>query len=218
MQGVSSFMPYYSVKQDSNDNLMTLTGVGHVNVIPDTAVIRLGVQTTGANLSTAQQENAMLSQAVLQSLQQLGISDIKTFQYNIDKVYDMENNQRIDKGYMVRNIFEIRTRNIDQVGTLIDNAVNNGANIVDFINFEASDMDYYYLQALNLAVMNAIQKSKSISDNLGIKNIPVPNHITENSTVPIPYRNFAMREGGFTTPIEPGNIQIEASVTVEFVY
>jgi uncharacterized protein YggE len=207
-----------SYKQESNDSFMTLTGTGHVSVVPDTAVIRLGVQTTSANLSTAQQENAMLSQAVLQSLQQLGITDIKTFQYNIDKIYDMENNQRVDKGYMVRNIFEIRTRNIDQVGTIIDNAVNNGANIVDFINFEVSDTNYYYLQALNLAVMNAIQKSRSISENLGIKTLPVPNHITENSTAPIPFQNFAMREGAFTTPIEPGNIRIEASVTVEFIY
>jgi uncharacterized protein YggE len=211
-------MPYSSIKRESEDNMMTLTGTGHVTVTPDVAVIRLGVQTTGANLSVAQQENAMLSQAVLQALQQLGISDIKTFQYSIDKIYDTENNQRIDKGYLVRNIFEIRTRAIDQVGKLIDNAVNQGANVVDFINFEASDTNYYYLQALNLAVINAIQKAKSIGNTLGINSVPVPNHITENSTAPVPYRNFAMREGAFTTPIEPGNIQIEATVTVDFIY
>lgn len=211
-------MPYSSTNRESDENYMTLTGTGRVTVNPDVAVIRLGVQTTNDNLSAAQQENAMLSQAVLQSLQQLGIGDIKTFQYNIEKVYAYENNQRIDKGYEVRNIFEIRTQNIAQVGNVIDTAVNNGANVVDFINFETSDSNYYYLQALNLAVMNAIQKAKSISNTLGISNIPIPNHITENSTSPIPYQNFAMREGAFTTPIEPGNIRIDASVTIEFTY
>ncbi|MFA9378312.1 MAG: SIMPL domain-containing protein [Lachnotalea sp.] len=207
-----------SIKHESDNNFMTLTGMGHVTVDPDIAVIRLGVQTTSDNLSTAQQENARLSQTLLQSLQQLGISNIKTFQYNIYKIYEFENNQRIDKGYSVRNILEIRMGNMNQVGMVIDTAVNNGANIVDFIDFEASDTNYYYLQALNFAVMNAIQKARSIGDNLGIATIPVPNHITENSTTPIPYRNLAMREGAFTTPIGPGNIQIEASVTIDFIY
>lgn len=211
-------MPYSSIKHESTDNRMTLTGTGHVTATPDIAVVRLGVQTTGDNLSVVQQDNAELSQVVLQSLQQLGVSNIKTFQYTIEKLYDFENNQRIDKGYSVRNIFEIQMSNMGQVGKVIDTAVNYGANVLDFINFEVSNPNQYYLQALNLAVMNAIQKARSIAENLGIMTMPMPTHITENSTAPMPYRNFAMPEGSFTTPIEPGTIQIEASVTIDFIF
>jgi len=200
-------------------NIMTLTGNGRVTAIPDIAILRLGVQTTGEDLTLAQSENARISQTVLQALNQMGITDIKTFQYSIDKLYDYENGNRIDQGYSVRNILEIRMSNMNQVGAVIDTAVSNGANVVDFIDFEVSDTTDYYLEALNFALMDAYQKAKSISINLGLMMEPIPVKIDENSTSPIPYsRTYAAREGAFTTPIEPGNKQIEASVTVEFIY
>lgn len=195
---------------------MTLIGQGQVSLVPNIAVVRLGVQTTGENLVEIQSENAQKTQAILQALQQAGITDIKTFQYSIDKIYQYENGTQIDKGYSVRNILEIRTNNIDQVGIAIDTAVNTGANVVELISFEVSNRDFYYQQALNLAVNNAVQKSKSISRNLGIKTDPIPISITENSTAAIPFQQF-QRELA-STPIVPGNIQIEAFVTVEFVY
>lgn len=108
---------------------------------------------------------------------------------------------------------------LNQAGFVIDTAVNNGANVVDLINFEVSNPYAYYQESLNLAVMNAYEKAKSISVNLGLSMDPIPLRITENSTAPIPFSQFSsMREGAFATPIEPGNKQINASVTVEFMY
>lgn len=200
-------------------NIMTLLGNGKVTSIPDVAVLRLGVQTESDNLTYTQAENARISQAVLEVLNDMGITDIKTFQYNIDKIYDFVEGQRIDRGYRVRNIFEIRTENMNQIGTIIDSAVNSGANVVDFINFEVSDATSYYLQALNLAVMDAYQKAKSIAQSMRLTLDPVPLNITENTQGPIPLsRSFTAGESAFTTPIEPGNLVIEASVTVEFTY
>jgi uncharacterized protein YggE len=196
-----------------------MTGNGKVTAIPDIAILRLGVQTTGENLTSVQTENARISQAVLQALEEMGVTEIQTYQYLIDKVYEFENGRRIDQGYSVRNIFEIRTANMNQVGALIDTAVYFGANVVDFINFEVSDANAYYLKALNMAVMNAYQKAKSISLNQGLMMDPVPIRIVESTTTPIPYSQFfTAREGSLTTPIEPGNKQIEASVTVDFIF
>jgi uncharacterized protein YggE len=105
------------------------------------------------------------------------------------------------------------------VGTVIDTAVKNGANIVESIRFDISKPELYYQQALNLAVRNAINKAKGIGSSLKIPNEPVPVLITENSLAPIPYtRSLAMRGEIATTPIEPGQNDIEASVTVEFTY
>ncbi len=118
---------------------MTLTGRGQVSTVPDTAVIRLGVETTGVNLMDIQAENARISQAVIESIENLGISDIQTYQYLIEKRYDYVNGTQIDRGYAVRNILEIRSDNLEQIGTVIDTAVSNGANVVNFISFEVSD-------------------------------------------------------------------------------
>jgi len=208
-------------KSFSDNNLqcktMTLTGHGQVSAVPNTVIIHLGVQTTGDNLVAIQSENAQKTQAILQALQRMGITDVKTFQYSIDKLYDYEDGRQIDKGYSVRDILEIKTNNINIAGNIIDTSVNMGANVVDLISFDVSNREIYYQQALNLAVLNAIQKAKSISMNLGIKTDPVPVHITENSSSPIqPYQTF-QRELA-STPIVPGNLQIEALVTVEFIY
>jgi uncharacterized protein YggE len=201
------------------NNTMILTGNGKVTAVPDIAVLRLGVQTNGDNLTAAQSDNARISQNVLQALNELGVTDIKTYDYTIDKVYDYVNGNRIDRGYSVRNILEIRMSDLDMVGTVIDAAVNSGANVVDFINFDVSDSNDYYLQALNLAVMNAYQKAKSISHNLRLTMNPIPVKITENTAVPVPYaQSRTLGEIAYTTPIEPGKKEISASVTVEFIY
>lgn len=200
-----------------NEQTMTLTGRGQTSPIPDIAVIRLGVQTQGEDLIKAQTENASLSQAVINSLRQLGITDIKTFQYTIDKIFEYVNGTRIDKGYSVRNILEINLQNIDQTGLVIDTAVDNGANVVDLVSFEVSQRDMYYREALNLAISDAIEKANSISHHLGVPVNLIPIRIEENSAAPIPIlRNVAERT--FTTPIEPGEKLIEAFVTAVFQY
>lgn len=82
-------------------NTLTVTGFGSVTAIPEMAIIRLGVYTTGDNLSTVQNENARISQMILEGLSQMNIDDISTYQYNIDKLYDFDNGRRIDRGYFV---------------------------------------------------------------------------------------------------------------------
>jgi uncharacterized protein len=199
-------------------NKMTLAGKGRVTATPDIAVIRLGVQTNSDNLTNAQQENARISQEVIAALRQLGVTDIKTFDYTIEKQYDYQNGNRIDRGYNVRNIIEIRSDNMEHIGTIIDTAVANGANIVDFISFEVSDSDYYYNLALKEAILNAYKKATAITESLGVSFDPIPFRIIENTTSPTPYP-IALREGAsYTTPIEPGSKQIEANVTVVYLY
>ncbi|WP_069998080.1 SIMPL domain-containing protein [Cellulosilyticum sp. I15G10I2] len=205
-----------SMNHCSNSNNMTLNGQGHVMATPDLAVIHLGVQTTGPDLSEIQSENARISQRVIQSLRQAGVTEIKTIQYAINKLYEYENGRQIDKGYSVRNILEIKTPNMDEVGNIIDTAVNMGANVVLFISFELSEPELYYQQALNLAVDQAIQKARTISENLRIRLNPIPIRIIEGSAPSIPRQQFYQEVAA--TPILPGDLRIEAFVTADFCY
>ena len=207
-------MAKYASDNNVHNRTMTLTGHGEISVSPDIVIIRLGVETTGENLSRIQADNARISQAVIQALQRMGITDIKTSQYSINKVYDYVEGRQFDRGYSVRNILELRTNNLEAAGNIIDTAVNAGANIVDLITFDISNREYYYQQALNMAIMNAIQKAKSITMNLGISSAPVPVNIVENTAMLFPVQ----REFAAATPIMPGAINIAANVTVDFVY
>ena len=208
-------MTKYMPDNSLHNKTMILTGHGKISAAPDTAIIRLGVQTTGENLAQIQADNARRSQSIIQALQRMGVSDIKTSQYSIDKVYDYVEGRQIDRGFSVRNILEIRTNNLDAVGAIIDAAVNAGANVVDLIAFDISNREYYYQQALNMAIMNAIQKANSITRNLGLSSSAVPIKIVENTAMSFPVqREFAAA----TTPIVPGTLNVEANVTVDFIY
>ena len=208
-------MTKYMPDNNIHNKIMTLTGHGQMSVAPDIAIIHLGVQTTGENLAQIQADNARRSQAIIQVLQRMGITEIKTFQYSIDKVYDYVEGRQVDRGYSVRNVLEIRTNNLDAVGTIIDASVKAGANIVDLISFDISNREYYYQQALNMAIMNAIQKANSITMNLGLSASPVPVKIVENTAMPfLPVQ----REFVAATPIVPGTLDVEANVTVDFLY
>jgi uncharacterized protein YggE len=210
-------MSSFSNNQPSHYNSLTVSGKGQITAVPDTAIVRLGVQTTGEALKDIQEENAKISENVLNALRQYGITDIKTHLYSIDKLINYVNGVQVDQGYSVRNIFEIRFDEMDLAGEIIDAAVSSGANVVEFINFEVSDASDYYLKALNLAVSDAYQKAKSILMHIGVHLEPIPKNITENSGTPIPYSQVRL-ERSFATPIEPGVTQIEASVTIEFIY
>jgi len=200
----------------SQKRTMTLTGRGQVSLIPDMAVIRLGVELRGPDLEEVQVQNAKQSQALLEALGKMGISDVNTFQYTIDKHFENVNDTPVQRGYTVRNIYEIRIHDTDKVGTVIDEAVRAGANAVDLISFEASDPERYYLQALNLAVDEAIGKAKSIAGELDIQIDPVPVSITEVSSMPI--SAMPLQREAANTPIIPGNITIEANINAEFSY
>jgi len=202
---------------ENNRNTIIVTGRGRVTAVPDLAIIRLGVLTSGEILSDVQEENARISQTILNSLRNMGVQDIRTFQYIIDKNYEFENNTRIDRGYSVRNIYEIQTGMIDNVGSIIDLAVSLGANLVESITFEISDSEQYYLEALRQALINGTQKAAAIAEVFNTGLDPVPARIIENST-PIPLARTFLREDIVTTPIEPGTSQIEAFVTMEFNY
>ena len=200
-------------------NTMTFTGRGQVTGSPDLAVIRLGVETRGENLMDAQNANAQLAQAILEALRDMGVSDITTFQYTIDRVFDFVDGTRVDRGYLIRNILEIKTNQLNQIGVIIDTAVYHGANVLDLISFEIENPQELYLQALNLAVLETYQKARSIAEQLGISINPIPIRIVENSVVPVPFSRFdAIGERALATPIEPGEKEIEASVTVIFTY
>jgi uncharacterized protein YggE len=195
---------------------MTLTGQGRITLVPDIAVIRLGVQLSGTDLEAVQAQNARQSQAVLDALKRMGITDIRTYQYTIDKYYENINGTPVDRGFTVRNIMEIRTKDTGRAGAVTDAAVNAGANVVDLVSFEVSEPERHYLDALNLAVADAIEKAKSIALELLIPVETIPVSITESSSMPRPIQPFQRELAA--TPILPGTMTIEANISAEFAY
>lgn len=197
---------------------ITIRGDGLVSAFPDLLVVRLGVVSEGESLSQLQFENAAIIEDIIQTLEELGVEEIITFTYSIDKNYIFDNGSRIDGGYIIRNILEIRTFDLDNIGTIIDAATASGANQVDLVTFQIFDSSKYYQEALNLAIIDGIDKARNISEAFELDINLSPASITEHNTIqssPMPF-NLA-RESMTTTPILPGDQDIIASVTMEFI-
>ena len=155
---------------------ITVTGNGEVDAQPDYVQIQIEVRTEGKDVSLAQQENALIMNRVIGSLVALNIprEAIQTTAYTISPNYDYIEGRQVFRGYEVQNAITVKITDISQAGTVIDMAIQNGANHVSSIQFKIEDLDAYYQTALNLALVNAIAKAKSMAETMHVPLQPIP--------------------------------------------
>jgi uncharacterized protein YggE len=211
------YYPYMQMPRHHR-RIMTVTGIGNVSIAPDIVRIQLEVITENKQLQRAQQENASVMSGVIESLVALGIdrNNIQTVSYNITPQYDYIEGEQRFRGYQVTNAIMVQTTNIQQIGAIIDTAVQNGANRVSNIQFTVADEPKYYQQALSLALENAVAKAETIARTMQLQLEPQPIRIVEEiSGQPVAYRALASE---VSTPIEQGQVSIHAKVEVQFEY
>lgn len=121
-------------------------------------------------------------------------------------------------GYRVSNQVTVTTKAIEQVGQLIDLAVQAGANQVHGVSFSLSEeaITQARLQALDLAIEDAQAKADAIASKLGLKIVGV-GHVSESPGFYPPYYAVAERtDSRGATPIEPG--QVDVTVTIHIIF
>lgn len=214
---------YYAYAQPSShrQRIMTVIGEGKLSIAPDMVQIQLEVTTGNEQLSEAQQENAHVMHQVIESLLGLGIAreNIKTTSFNIHAQYDYIEGRQIFRGYEVTNAILVTLTDIAQAGNVIDTAVQNGVNRVSNIQFLVENESSHYQRALRLALLDAFAKAKTIAETMHVKLDPTPIKITEEMEGgPIAFRTSFVTEQQMSTPIEPGQLSINAIVNVQFQY
>ncbi|WEA39092.1 SIMPL domain-containing protein [Lysinibacillus fusiformis] len=199
--------------------VITVTGTGQVKAKPSAMQLQIEVQTQGQNVQEPQLKNAATMKQVIQSITGLGIpsEQIQTAAYTITPLYHFEDGQQIFTGYEVTNAITVNVSDPERVGFIIDTAVENGANRISNIQFKVDRADAYYQQALSLALHNAQAKAKTIAETMHLPLQLLPTEIVEEQVnTPILYRSMAVSSD--MTPIEQGQIDINASVRVNFQY
>lgn len=199
--------------------VISVTGNGQVTAKPSSIQLQIEVQTQGQNVQGPQQENAATMNQVIQSITALGIpsEQIQTAAYTITPLYHFEDGQQIFTGYDVSNAITVHVSDPERVGLIIDTAVENGANRISNIQFKVDHADAYYQQALSLALHNAQAKAKTIAETMHLPLQLFPTEIVEEQVhTPILYRSMAISPD--MTPVEQGQIGINASVRVNFQY
>lgn len=202
-------------------NKLEVFGKGVVNVKPDAAEVVIGIKTENPQLEIAQEENAAITAQVISNITKMGVLPryIQTQNYNIRTNYDYIEGKQVFRGYEVNNDLKVLIRNLELAGEIIDAAVKGGANNVEGINLIVSDQTTYYYEALRLAVTDAQNKARVISDKLNANLNIVPIQINEHEKEAIiPFGAMTLKQVSTATPIVAGENKIIAEIGAIFKY
>lgn len=201
---------------------LTVTGNGKVIAQANAVQLQIAVITKGSDVTEAQQENATIMNRVIQSIINLNIpqENIQTAAYTVSPTYDYIEGKEVFSGFEVTNAISVKITDINQVGAVIDTAVQSGANRISSLQFSVENPDVYYQQALSLALKNAQMKARTIADTMQLSLQPQPIEILEesNGMPPVLFKSLAVAEQSVSTPIEQGQMTISATVRVTFRY
>jgi uncharacterized protein YggE len=200
------------------------SGEGIVHVVPDIAIVTLGVTTRGKTASEALTQNSKDLGAAIDVIKGAGIADkdIGTSNFSIYPVYATNSDgSQVQPpqvtGYEVSNDVRVTIRDIAKSGAILDAVVTAGANRVSGISFDVADRTTPNDAALKDAIADAKRKAELMAAAAGVKLVRVLAVSTaEANNGPVPMFR-AMAASAAPVPVMPGEqqVSVNASVTWE---
>lgn len=207
-------------QQDAGARTITVTGFGTAYGAPDIVMVGLGVESVNADIKAAMDETTSHMNAIIAAMQENGIAreDIRTEYFSIYQDYSQVGPQASsDRVYRVSTSVTITVRQVDLVSDLLATAVDAGANIVNYIQFDIENRDELQAEARGLAVEDAGARAAHLAGLMGLS-VGEPLTIVEGSDSYGP----VMRGGGGgmgyaeAAAISEGQLSVNMSVTITF--
>ena len=202
--------------------LVVTSGQGVVQAAPDRAFITVGAESRAQSAREAQRLNTEAMTPIQQKLRAAGVAAdaIKTIVYDVQYEWDFVNNRRIGKGYVARNTVEVRVDAIDRVGELLEIAGASGATSLGGVRFDLKDRSKLEREALRLAVADARGRAEAIAAGAGRtidRIVRIEEQGVSGGPVPVLFRREAQVSAAVAPPIEAGQTEIRAQVTLTAV-
>ena len=225
---------YSSLLQTGNTQVgIWVTGEGTVTLEPDLVLLNIGVETTGESVSEARDEAATAMDAVVAALRARDVEDrdIQTQFFNISPEYEFQEvidlrrrtTQRVLVGYRVSNSATIKIRDLNGVGSIIDEVATAGGDAIriDGISFTVEDPQLFQSQLREAAVTDALTKAQQFASLTGVSvgrlvfisesggRAPAPKAFQETVM-------FAAASSAPDTAISGGELELRMTVQVVF--
>lgn len=191
-----------------------------VDAKPDQARLDVGVVTTSATAQAAGAENAAKLERVIAAVRAaLGPRDtVQTASYalNPNYVYPREGGDPKLTGYTATNVVRVTTVDLTRVGRIIDAATGAGSNTVQNLQFTLENDSSVREEALMEATRLARRRAEAIARALGVRVLGVLAAEEGVQQVRPVFAEAAMMKtaSDAATPVEPGTIEVNATVTV----
>ena len=208
---------------------LTVQGTGQVQTAPDEATVRLGVVAQRPTAREAQGEVNRIANAVLAAIGKLGVprEQIQTSELQLYPVYSQDAppergvpaEPRI-VGYRATNVVSVRLEKLDLIGPVVDAGLEAGANQVEGVNFGLRGALAARQQALRQAADAGSKKAEALADALGVRLVGLLEVVeggVQMFTPRVANVRMAMESAQMdTTPISPGQVSVEATVTLTY--
>lgn len=208
------------------ESILTVTGVGEVEAVPDRAQISFAVETEEDTARETGEANAALMTRVSTALRAAGSAlpgfRLETSGYSLSPRYGPTANDRPRiVGYTARNTIRVTVDQVEGLGPLIDGALAAGANRVAGLSFALRDPEPSRHEAVRLAVEKAHAEAEVIAAALGMRlGPPLEAQGGADYIAPFPYAATMDRAMEFAqavpTPVEAGPQQVTARVTIRY--
>lgn len=207
---------------------LTVSETGTLTHAPDTAFVTFGLDSPGKLLAEAQRQNSAVMSKIMDRLRDLQIDKelIQTSSFTVSPHYRPPPKRSADAppatpeivGYVVSNMVTVEIRVLDKVGTVIEEVLKAGANSFQRLHWGLHDEQSARLSALKQAAAKAREKAMVLSEALHVKLVRVLSiseggHMVRPAS---PVARMAMDSGAGEVSVSPGELKIEAMVTLVY--
>jgi uncharacterized protein YggE len=204
--------------------IVTVRGEGVVRMAPDRALVRVGAESRSRDPKEAQNSNAAAMSAVLQKITGTGIPKdaVRTLVVSLQQEYDFSGGRQTPRGYLARNVVEVRVDDLSKLGDVLDASVSSGATSIQGLQFDLKERTKVEREALTRAVADATARAEAAASGAR-KAVDRVIRIDETTQGPImrPQAEFRMAAESAgappATPVAEGEIEIRSIVTLTAV-
>jgi uncharacterized protein YggE len=196
---------------------ITVVGSGTARAVPDVADWSFGVQSDAETASAALKAASEATRRIIGALRDEGIAkeDLRTEQVSL---YPRTTDDgRAVIGYSASSTVHATVRDLGKAGSIVDAAVEAGANQIYGPSLRVSDNRAQYRAAIEAALDDAHARAQALAAKAGVT-LGGPVAIVESGGgTPGPVYDRGMAQaGGAEVPIEPGVDEIAATLTVTY--
>ena len=222
--GTSGQAASLQTSDGSGSQGISVSGEGRVSVAPDMALLNIGVSAKESTVAAANSAVQVAMDRLLSSLKGDGVveEDIQTSQFSINPEYDYQFNEQRLTGYRVTHMLQVKVRDIDRTGEVVDGGVEAAGDVVQVnsISLTVDDTSAMGNQARELAMADAKAKAQELA-RLADVELGKPISINESSYTPSPSVPYPAAMGYESasmdrTTISTGEMEVVVSVQITY--
>ncbi len=216
-----------SADESASPRTVSVSGSGEISAEPDLAHVTLGVESRKPTLAEARAEVAASVERVLRLTRDLRIDpkyvNATRLQVQPEYNWNEKDRKRVLLGYLVSRQVQVELRDLEQLGPLLERAVDLGVNQVSDPTLDSSRRKELEREAMTRAVEDARLNAEALARAAGMKlgSVRTMNGSASGPPVPMYRARMVMSDAAAAPPApeesyQAGELKFGASVGMEY--